>query len=137
MIGSPRFSPRYSFLHSMEGEGGGEMFLQMLLELGVAMLAIYGLSCAARVLTEWIFPQKRLVMAVELCTEEDARDLDLLLSMARTSVMRRGRGRICVLISTELMQGQMGQDLTLYEEYEALLEQYGAECYLIEVEEGR
>ncbi len=113
------------------------MFLQMLLELGVAMLAIYGLSCAARAVTEWLFPQKRLAMAVELCTEEDARNLDLLLSMARASVMRAGRGRICVLISTELMQGQMGQDLTLYEEYEALLAQYGAECYLIEVEEGR
>lgn len=110
------------------------MFWRMVLELSVALFAVYGVACASRAITEWIFPQKNLTMAVELLTEQDAQNLDALLFEASASVMRRGRSRIVVLISTDLMKGTVGEDNTLFWEYEELIGRYGADCYMIEID---
>ena len=118
----------------MKVKGGEEMFWRMLLEVGVAIFAVYGIACAARTLTEWIFPQKNLAMAVQIRTLEDAQDMDLLLYEARASVMRRGRSKLIVLISSSLMTGTVGEDDTLFDEYETMIERYGADCYLVEMD---
>lgn len=110
------------------------MLWRTFFEVGIALLAVYGIACAARTLTEWIFPQKNLAMAVQIRTKEDAWAMDLLLREARSSVIRRGKSRLIVLVSSSLMEGTVGEDEMLFDEYEALIDQYGAECYLIDMD---
>ena len=110
------------------------MFWKMVLEIGVALFAVYGVACAFRAITEWIFPQKNLAMAIKLMNEQDAHNLDVLLFEASTSLVRRGGSKLVVLISTDLMKGTIGEDDTLFWEYEELIGRYGADCYMIETD---
>lgn len=128
--------PLHRLKEKAEGEGGIGVFWKMVLELSVTLLAVYGVACAARTVTEWLFPQKNLAMAIEIRTEQDAQNLDVLLFEASASVMRRGRSRMIVLIPTDLMSGIMGEDNTLFSEYEELIGRYGADCYMIETDEA-
>ena len=110
------------------------MFFRLVIEVVVAMLAAYGLYCALKALAEWLFPTEQLIVAIELRTAEDAEELDRLLYDARMLLRRRGGMRIAVLVSETLLDGTVGNKDTLLEPYEALLEEYGADCYLIDMD---
>ncbi len=111
-----------------------DLYLELFLHFLFSLFAVFGFYCALRALSACIFTPKNLVLAVEVRTENDAEQLDLLLQEAYFSFRRRGRSRIVVLISTDLMKGIMGQDETLLEQYEVLVDRYGAECYLIDMD---
>ncbi len=110
------------------------MIWRMFLEIGIALFAVYGVACAARVITEWIFPQKELAVAVRIRTVADAWNMDFLLHEAGMSFYRRGKNQMIVLISDSLMSGIVGEDGILFDVYEELIDQYGAECYLVEMD---
>ena len=111
-----------------------DLYLEVFLQFLFSLLAVFGFYCALRFLSECMFTPKNLVMAIEVKTRNDAEQMDLLLQEAYFSLRRRGRSRIVLLISTDLMKGIMGQDETLFEKYESLADRYGAECYLIDMD---
>ena len=110
------------------------MFFRMLIEVGVAMFAAYGIYCALKALAELLFPTRQIAVAVEVRTPDDAEKLDLLLHEARMAFWRRGGTRTVVLLSADLMDGRVGRGDELFAQYDELLERYGAECYLIDMD---
>ena len=76
------------------------MQYEVVLEIIVAIFAVYGIYSAVRVVAEAFFRSKNIVVALEIKTNEDASELDYLLSEAREAFTVRGaRGRIIVLLS--------------------------------------
>ena len=99
----------------------------------VALFAVFGFFCAARILFEIFFSSDRLAVAVEVRSEEDVSELDFLLHEARGSFLRRRAARLVVFISADLMNGTVGAGEELFPPYRDLLDRYGADCYLIDL----
>ena len=108
------------------------MIWQELLAASVALFSVFGVYCAWRTLAELLGASQRVLVAVEVLNRQDADALELLLQEASDTFLRRGHLRIVVLVSVELMDGTVGLGDELSEPYLALLERYGADCYLIE-----
>lgn len=111
------------------------MFLEILLRVGVALFAAFGLISALQMLTRLLFGSDRLAGAVEVKTYEDAENLDQLLHEARITFGGCGTSRLMVLISTSLMDGTLGVGEECSDECLEILDCYGADCYLIDFEE--
>ena len=108
------------------------MLLGYVMNSTVALFAVFGFYCAARMLCELLLAPPQIAMAIEVREERDVRELDMLLHEARASLLRKGHARLVVLLSAELMDGTAGVGEELAPPYEELLEEYGAECYLID-----
>lgn len=105
----------------------------LILEVTAALFAVFGFYCAMQLITEWFFIPENLAVAVEIRNKEDADMLEMLLHEARSASFRKGHTRLVVLLSTDLLDGTVGSaDGTLGERYLSLLEEYGAECLLID-----
>lgn len=111
------------------------MFLEILLHVGIALFAAFGLICALQMLARLLFGSDRLAGAVVVRTHEDAEELAELLREARIAFGGCGTSRLMVLISTSLMDGTLGEGEVCNDECLALLDCYGADCYLIDFEE--
>ena len=107
------------------------MELTVMTACAVALFAVFGFYCAVRVMADLLFPNKRISVAVEVWTREDAEALDMMLREAAACSMQRG-ARLVVLLSVELMDGTVGVGEELLDYYAELLDRFGAECYLIE-----
>lgn len=108
------------------------MLWKEILAASIAMFSVFGVYCALRTLVEWLSASERVAVAVEVRTKQDADVLDMLLHEARSAFLRRGHARIVVLVSTDLMDGTLGEGEELLDDYIDLLSRYGAECYLID-----
>ena len=108
------------------------MLALLILEIGIACLSVFGFYCFLRMVFDFFFARKLFWITVEIREERDADMLDMLLHEAGSAFLRKGRVRLVVLLSTALMDGTVGFGEELLEEYAALLDRYGAECYLIE-----
>ena len=97
----------------------------------LALFAVFGFFCAVRIFAERIWIPEQLVVAIEILDLEDAEMLDMLLHEAVSAFSRRRAMRVVILLSASLMDGRVGEGDELLPEYRALLERYGAECYLI------
>ena len=83
------------------------MQYEVVLEIIIAVFAVYGIYSAIRTLAEAMFRSKNIVVALEIKTNEDASELDYLLSEAREAFTVRGvRGRIIVLLSRRFEYNQ-------------------------------
>ena len=104
----------------------------MLLCFFILLFSVFGFCCAVWMLVDWKTATDNQAIAVMILNERDAKMMDLLLEDAKRSFFSK-RARIpVVLISSELMSGTVGIDQTLFEDYERILDRYGAECYLID-----
>lgn len=108
------------------------MFLEILLRIGVALFAAFGLICALQMLVRLLFCSDRLAGAVVVQSREDAEELDQLLHEARVTFGGCGTSRLLVLISTSLMDGTLGVGEECNDECLELLACYDADCYLID-----
>ena len=108
------------------------LFWEAFWKTAIALFTVFGFYCALRTFLELLYTPSAIAVAVEVQTREDADMLDMLLHEAESAFLRKGRVRLVVLLSTALMDGTVGFGEELLEEYEALLDRYGAECYLIE-----
>lgn len=104
----------------------------LITEIGVAMLAVFGFCCALQMLLDLLFSSDRISVAIEITEKKDADTLDILLREAQTLSLGKGRPRLVVLISAALMDGTVGTVDVLNENYAAIIDQYGADCYLID-----
>ena len=106
--------------------------LALITEIGVAMLAVFGFCCALKMLLDLLFSSDRISVAIEVMEKKDADVLDLLLREAQALSLGKGRPRLVVLISAALMDGTVGVSDELSAHYAAMIDQYGADCYLID-----
>ena len=100
---------------------------QTVAEVLVAALAVIGFFGVLHALLEAALCPKQITAAVIVQTRKDAEDLDILLCEARRAPCRRSSRRLLLVVSTELMDGTVGEAGKLREEYAALAERYGAE----------
>ena len=110
------------------------MFFRILIEVAVAMFAAWGVYCALHAIAELLFPTHQISVAVEIRTMEDIENLDTLLYDAKQMFGRRGGMHTVVLLSSDLMDGRAGRGDELLDRYDEILERYGAECYLIDMD---
>ena len=96
------------------------------------LFSVFGFFSAVRMLTDWIFASEQVCVAIEIMEKKDADMLDMLLHEAQSAFFKNSAIAPVVLISTDLMNGIMGEGEELYEQYSALLDRFGAKCYLIE-----
>ena len=108
------------------------MLFYLILEVSVALFAVFGFYCAMRTVADLFWAPKQLYVAIEVQNKEDAEMLDVLLHEAYSAFFRKGH-RIVVLLSGDLMDGTVGLGEELFEKYSDLLELYGAECYLVDL----
>ena len=99
----------------------------------ILLFSTFGFCCALRMLTDWIFASRQICVAIEITEKKDADMLDVLLHEAGSAFLRKGKARLVVLLSSELMEGIVGEGEDLYPEYQELLDLYDAECYLIDL----
>ena len=109
------------------------MLWELVSNVTVAVLAVFGFYCALKTLAEWLFPTRQITVAVELRTKQDVEELDMLLPEARVSAIRRCPTRPVVLISAELMDSTVGEGEELLDIYAEIIDRHGAECYLVEM----
>ena len=108
------------------------MFFGLFGSILVLWLAVFGAYCAIRTVSEAFVSSDRIAVALEVREQADVNDMDMLLQEARSLSVGRGRSRVVVLISADLMDGTVGFGEELLEPYAALLDRYGADCYLID-----
>lgn len=106
--------------------------LQILWKVCVALFSVFGFICAVSAFVEGIFTPRQLTVALRIFREEDAEELDLLLREAYCSSLRHRPARVVVLFSSSLLNGTVGSGGELNPEVTALLDEYGAEGYLID-----
>ena len=104
----------------------------LFLHIGIALFAVFGFYCAVKTFFELLFASERITAAVEIYDRSDADELNMLLAEARSTFLRKGKTRLVVLLSTDLMNGTVGEGDELYDAYADLIDRYGAECYLID-----
>ena len=107
------------------------MLWQVVLEVSAAMFAVFGFYCAMRMAVDLLWKPSQICIAVTVQNKKDAEMLDVLLHEAYSAFFRT-RSRIVVLLSSELMNGTLGEGEELFEKYNDLMDAYGAECYLID-----
>ncbi len=97
----------------------------------LSLFAVFGFFCAVRIFAERIWTPEQLVVAIEILDLEDAEMLDMLLHEAVSAFSHRRGMRVVILLSACLMDGRVGEGDELLPEYRALVDRYGADCYLI------
>lgn len=105
---------------------------EVLLAVAAALFAVFGFWCALHMFAECLFASEQIAVAIEIREKKDAEMLDMLLHEARSAFLRKGKARIVVLLSSDLMDGTVGEGEALSGAYQDLLDFYGAECYLID-----
>ena len=104
----------------------------MLLCFFILLFSVFGFSCAVWMLADRGTAPNNQALAVLIMNQNDDDLLDLLLEDARCSFFAKRARSPVVLISSDLMDGTVGIDGTLFEKYEQILDCYGADCYVIE-----
>lgn len=108
------------------------MFFGLFWNILVLSLSVFGAYCAIKTFSEALFSSDRISVSLEVREQQDVEDLDMLLREAQGFSIGRGRARMVVLLSSDLMDGTIGEGEELYDNYMELIDRYGAECYLID-----
>lgn len=108
------------------------MFFGLFWNILLLSLSVFGAYCAIKTFSEALFSSDRITVALEVRERQDAEDMDMLLREAQSLSIGRGRARVVVLLSSDLMDGTVGEGEELYDDYMELIDRYGAECYLID-----
>lgn len=97
----------------------------------LSILAIFGLVYLFRVFFDWCFAPTAITVAVIIKSKREADDLDILLCEAEKSIFRHRGVPTAVLITPELMHGEIGDGDGLYPEYQKIVAAYGAVVYVM------
>lgn len=106
--------------------------LVILGQVTLSVLAIFGLIFLFRAVFDWFFAPVSITVAVTVKTKQDADNLDILLCEAEKCVFRRHGIAPMVLVSPELMQGEIGDTEGIFPPYRDVIEAYHAKVYVIE-----
>ena len=110
------------------------MLFDLILNVGIACFAVFGFCCFLQTVLDRVFSSKHFWVTVKIRDEKDADMLDMLLHEADSAFFRKHGTRTVVLISSALFEsGTVGSaDGVLYDRYAALIEEYAAECYIMD-----
>ena len=108
---------------------------QTVAQVFVAALAVIGFYGILHTIVETALRPRQMTTAVVVQTVKDAEDLDILLCEASRAACRGAKSRLFLIISSDLMDGRVGEAGKLKEEYAVLVERYGATiCFLESIE---
>ncbi|MBQ7384112.1 MAG: hypothetical protein IJV72_04900 [Clostridia bacterium] len=99
------------------------MYLKIAVEMIAALLAVFGLYSAVRLLMQKLFGSEKIFLTVEIKSREDAKNADMLIREAMSAFLVTSSCRVAALISSEL-----AADAELIE----TLGLWGVECYIAE-----
>ena len=105
---------------------------QTIIQVLIATLSVIGFYGILHGVFESCLRPRQLASAVVIRTMKDAEDLDILLCEARRAPCSGRKRPVILVISSELMDGRVGEGLFLHEEYAQLAERYGAEVCILE-----
>ena len=100
--------------------------LQVTLEVLIAMLAVVGLYSLWRLFADRVFGTDRLMLTVEILTEEDAKRAESLICEAMMHVMWLRSGRLSVLTTAELAE---------HPSVRLVIQRYGVSCRILREEQ--
>ena len=100
--------------------------LQVALEILVAFFALIGVYSLWRLLMGRLFGSDRMVLAIEILSQEEAESAELLIRDAMTHILWLRSEKIVVLTTEELLQNQS---------FSALLRTYGLEYRILAKED--
>ena len=106
----------------------------ILLQVGIAALAVIGLYGLIHGFLEFFSVPDVIASAVMLSHTVPPEDLEMLLREARRTPFGGGKRGLLLVLDARLLQGDMGDDGLLKEEYAAVAEKYGARICLLEGE---
>lgn len=98
-------------------------YLRTALEVMMALFAVIGVYCMARLFAQRFYGSRRLVLAVELLTEQTLREAEEAIRDALSQFLLVPSGRICVLTTAAL-----AEDARL----RALVAKYGVSICVLE-----
>ena len=112
------------------------MLSKLILQIMIAFFSVFGFCSALQTVLDIVFTSKHYWITVKVRDEKDADMLDMLLHEAASAFFKKRGTRTVVLISSSLFQnGTVGSaDGILYDRYAELIEEYEAECYVMEWE---
>ena len=100
--------------------------LMIILELTVAFFSVIGVYSLWQLCMGRMFGSDRVVLALEILTDEDASGAEMLIRDAMTQILWLHSGRIVVLTTENIAKREV---------FSAILKKYGLECRLLS--EGR
>ncbi len=77
-------------------------YLRTALEVTMALFAVIGVYCMGRMLAQRLFGSRRLVLAVEILTEQAIGEAEAAIRDALSQFLLVPSGRICVLTTAAL-----------------------------------
>ncbi len=102
---------------------------EIILQVTVAALAVIGCYGVLHGILEALFTPRELVSAIVLTESVVPEELDVLLCEARRAPGKRSR-RVILAISPALLQGTMGENGQLYEDFACVVEKYDATLFV-------
>lgn len=96
--------------------------LQVIVEVLVALLAVIGVYSLWRLFSDRLFGTDRLILTIEILTEEDASQAEFLVRDAMTHVLWMRSGRIFLLTTAELAE---------HEGILSAMRTYGVSCRIL------
>ena len=107
--------------------------MELFVQICIAVFAVFGFCSGVHTLLDLLFLPKQLAVAVKIEHTEDLEDLDLLLSQARAFGGGCAKHPPVVLLSADLAKAAES-DAPAKERCIDVMERYGADCYLVEME---
>ena len=106
----------------------------LILKILIAALAVFGFYCAVQTVMDLIFSARRFQITIKIKNEKDADMLDMLLHEAQSAFFRKKSPCAVVSISSSLFEREImgSRDGVLFDRYSDLIEQYRAECYVMD-----
>ena len=100
------------------------MYLKTALEVIVAFFCIIGIYSSWRMLSQRLFGDKNIIVAVEIYSDDDAKRADMLLREALDVYLSLPSEKVVVLTSTDLLSNENLVDAA---------EEYGVSIYVTDV----
>ena len=82
------------------------VYLRTVLEVTMALFAVIGIYCAARMLAQRMYGSRRLILAVELLSEQSLAEAEGAIRDALSQFLLVPSGRVCVLTTPALCEDE-------------------------------
>ena len=101
------------------------MYVRIAIEVVVALFAVFGFYSAVRLLAQRIFSSESIILAVEIQTEDDVLNAEMLIREALGSFLLASSSHIAVLVPAALCSNELMN----------VAHKYGVQCYIIDGEQ--
>ena len=100
------------------------MYVRVAIEVIVALFAVFGFYSAVKLLAQRIFSAENIILAVEIKTDEDVLNAEMLIREALGSFLLTSSSRIAVLVYEGLCCAEL----------RSVVEKYGVQMYIVDSE---